>query len=283
MNLAQACKPYNKALYKSSLSQRTIMEYSNICRTIEFYYGCYALDSKSADSFVRLSVNIRDTCGKIGITVLRNIIKYAGYPEIAARVIHPKLHTIKREIPAWTEAEIEFFLKNANKLSARIAECAYLTAQRVSDLVEIDLSHPAHTNEYMCVLQKKTSNLAYIPITYRLANLIKTAKNNLLVYDPFGGKLKPEAASYLIKREVKKLGMRKELSIHGLRKSRAEFLAANGFSVYQIAAVTGHADPQNLNIYTRLYSRRNAAKIMKTQLRRRETWKKNVDRKNKAC
>jgi integrase len=254
--LDKALHEYRDYLHHTSgYSKSTRLEYDDICNELlNVRYQEYENYIKTVKPY-----RARKIC-----IVLKNALERACI--LSGRdIIVPKLNIQDvRPIPAWTREEYDKFISKANPLAVRIAKAAFLTGQRVSDLVRIEiyLTHGVTIQ----LIQQKTGTLCHIPITKELRELIDSTEHKYLVYDLFGDPLKPTTAAYMIKRAIKQLGMRKNLSIHGLRKLSASNMAETGCTVYEIAAVTGHLSVANLQKYTSKYDRHSAAVNAKAKL-----------------
>ena len=256
---------YSRHIQTSDLAESTKKEYYKLC--CEF---AVELRIKKLKHFVggvvqyyieQVTKDYSPSRKRKMYIVIKNAVRMNNLLESNQIVIPRIIHQRKKPIPTWTHKEYEFFITNANYAAALIAKVAYLTGQRVSDLVEIKRFGP-YNEIQLCIMsltQKKTGTKCYIPITEELYIINNSSIHKYLVHDILGNNISPISASYQIKREIKRLDMRKELSIHGLRRLCAANMAAKGCTVYEIAAVTGHLNVNNLSIYTESYDRSEAA------------------------
>ncbi len=261
---SEALEAYKNYVHNSDYANSTKKEYINICCDLQ----TRIVHAKSSDLIAN---TISDIAKKNSPSRARKtciVMKKAmtNYDITEARdIVIPIQQKKARPIPTWTNDEYNFFISNANNLAVLIAKCAYLTGQRISDLVNIQahkelLYETGDNGLFMLPIQQvKTGTWAYIPVTDELFDIIKNRQHGFLIHDVLGKQLKPTHAAYYIKSAVKKLDIRKELSIHGLRKLCAANMAAKGCTVYEIASVTGHLSMSNLSIYTSRYDRLVAA------------------------
>jgi len=256
--MRQAVADYRKYLLTSDLAPSTKKEYEKLC----YHILNIVSDTHSISKIITRTIEgcSPSKARKICI-VLQN--SYARRYGNCQDIVIPTIHNAKkRPILTWTPEEYKYFVESATPTASRIAQFAYLTGQRVSDLVNIPTPpKKEHDLIMISLIQQKTGTSCYIPVTKDLKELLQSCKYEYVIHTIMGTKLTATAAAYQIKSDVKNLDMRKRLSIHGLRKLRAASMAEQGCTVYEIAAVTGHLNVNNLSIYTSQYNRRASAHI----------------------
>lgn len=255
--MIECIRNYRKYILTSDLAPSTKKEYEGLC----FHILLRAGRSDTASEITRKSIKgcSPSKARKICI-VLRNsyILRYGSCDHIIIPTIH---NAKKRPILTWTMNEYNYFTTHATPTASRIARFAFMTGQRVSDLVDFkSLEMGIGKVNIIQITQHKTGTKCYIPVTRELRKLINSSKYEYVIHTIMGTKLTASAAAYQIKSDIKNLNMRKRLSIHGLRKLFAATMASHGCTVYEIAAVTGHLNVNNLSLYTHSYDRLMAAR-----------------------
>ncbi len=166
--------------------------------------------------------------------------------------------------PTWSEAEIaqyEAHWPSGTRQRLALALLLY-TAQRRSDVVRMGRQHV--TGRTMRVRQMKTSTELEIPIHAALATEIAQVPQGQLVFllTHEGPDAKAFTAGGFYNRFVawaQEAGVPPGRSPHGLRKACARRLAEAGATTHQIAAVTGHKNLAEVELYTRAANQKRMA------------------------
>lgn len=271
--MKQAVLEYRRYLSTSDLAPSTKKEYDGLClyimeaikiiKTEAIVSNAFApLISPygSMDNIISYAIkNCSPSKARKICIVLKNSLQLTY--GINREIIIPTIHNAKkRPILTWTMNEYNYFTTHATPTASRIAQFAYMTGQRVSDLVDFIVEGEISEGDIIEVVQHKTGTKCYVPVTNDLAEFMNSSKYEHIIYTIMGTKLTASSAAYQIKSDIKNLNMRGRLSIHGLRKLFAATMASHGCTVYEIAAVTGHLNVNNLSLYTYAYDRLIAAK-----------------------
>ncbi len=255
----KAVREYRKYLLTSDLAPSTKKEYEGLCYHILLRTD-FMDNQKSIPEIIKKSIKDCSPSKARKICIVLNNsykLRYGHCNEIVIPTIH---NAKKRPILTWTIEEYNYFTTHATPTASRIAQFAFMTGQRVSDLVDFKRIMTVVEGYIIEITQHKTGTKCYIPVTHELAELIKSTNHEYVIHTIMGTKLTASAAAYQIKSDIKSLNMRERLSIHGLRKLFAATLASHGCTVYEIAAVTGHLNVNNLSLYTASYDRLKAAR-----------------------
>jgi integrase len=160
---------------------------------------------------------------------------------------------------AWTGEQADLAMARLPERLARVVLLARYTGQRRGDLCKMRWSDYDGTT--IAVVQEKTGAELVIPVIEELrASLDSWARpadtiltNNLL--RPWD----PDSLTVSFSRQLEKLGMPGELSLHGLRKLAAAELANAGCTAHMIQSITGHQTLKEVERYTRSADQRRLA------------------------
>ena len=166
--------------------------------------------------------------------------------------------------PTWSEADIALYEAHwPTGTRQRLALALLLyTAQRRSDVVRMGRQHV--TGRMMWVRQLKTSTELEIPIHPALAAELAHVPTGQLVFllTNEGANAKaftPNGFYMRFTQWAQEAGVPPGRSPHGLRKACARRLAEAGATTHQIAAVTGHKNLAEVELYTRAANQRRMA------------------------
>ena len=141
-----------------------------------------------------------------------------------------------------------------------IIEIMYGCGLRVSELVNLDLSHLFLDNEYI-IVKGKGSKERIVPIDgVAIAEIerwmedrghieLKKGEENMLFVSRRGRRLTRVMIFYIIKRLCELAGIRKEISPHTLRHSFATHLLEGGANLRAIQQMLGHESISTTEIY----------------------------------
>jgi integrase len=166
----------------------------------------------------------------------------------------------------WTQAEIDIFREGAKPEMLWAVELALYTGQRRGDCLAMRWDKQA--NGLIEVIQEKGRVHLRIPIHPRLAEVLSAIpkKSLTILHNAYGRPWKTKGFENAIRRELKRLGVRKVF--HGLRKTAAVNLAEAGCSEREIMAITGHQTSQMVDHYVKAANQKNMAKAAIEKLKR---------------
>jgi integrase len=153
----------------------------------------------------------------------------------------------------WSEEEIAAF-EAAHPIGSRERLAFALglyTAQRRGDVVAMGRQHVR--NGLLHVTQRKTGKALAIPIHPELQAILATvpATQMTFVQTLRGKPFDPHAFSAWFGEACDAAGLSSECTFHGLRKAACRRLAEAGCTVHEIAAISGHASPKEVERYTK--------------------------------
>lgn len=152
--------------------------------------------------------------------------------------------------PTWSEDDLAAAIDAAPPSIQRALMLAVHTGQRRGDLIQARWSDFA--GGAWRLTQEKTGRRLAVPLHPDLAAAMatwpRTAVTALTRED--GTPWDRDALTMALMRVMDGIG-RKGLNLHGLRKLAAVRLAEAGASAHEIAAITGHASLQQVELYTR--------------------------------
>ncbi|MGG7567872.1 tyrosine-type recombinase/integrase [Rhodovulum sp. DZ06] len=163
----------------------------------------------------------------------------------------------------WTAEDIEAFRARwPHGTSQRlIFDVALYTGQRRTDLCRLGWGHVrAGTLE---VKQSKTGAMAYVPMTAELeAALAGTEGRAVWLLTEYGRPHRPAGLGNKFRDAASAAGVEK--SLHGLRKAFCIYWAEQGRSVHEIAAMSGHKQLGEIEVYTRAADRRRMVQALRS-------------------
>lgn len=152
-------------------------------------------------------------------------------------------------IPAWTPEEAARAMALPEPYR-RVVVLALYTGQRRGDLCTMGWS--AYDGTSIRLVQQKTRKPMVIPVHPDLKLELDRWERiaTTILTNPLGMAWKQTVLSSKLPGQLKKIGLREGLNVHGLRKLAAANLAEAGCSTLEIAAITGHASLGMLQLYT---------------------------------
>ena len=179
----------------------------------------------------------------------------------------------KGEFHTWTEEEIAQYEKRwPVGTTERLAFALLLyTGQRRSDVVT--MSWADVKDGMICVTPLKTRRTSgvklWIPIHPALQEVLDAADRNdgTILQTAFGHSFTSNGfGSGFMAVKIDKAGLPKRCETHGLRKAAARRLAEAGCTANDIAAITGHATPQEVSRYTKAAEQKKLAQAAMRRL-----------------
>jgi len=163
-----------------------------------------------------------------------------------------------------------------------ILETLYGCGLRVSELINLKISD-LHFKENIIIVTGKGSKQRLIPIgeptkkqinTYlihiRPTLPISKKDSNILFLNRRGGSLSRQMIFYIVKNQIEKAGIRKNISPHSFRHSFATHLVQNGADLRAVQELLGHVSINTTEIYTHLNSEDLRKAIIKYHPRNRD-------------
>ena len=174
---------------------------------------------------------------------------------------HSPVHDISPlahgHLPAWTAEEAERAIAQLPEPFRRVVVLALYTGQRRGDLCAMGWS--AYDGARIRLVQQKTGKPLVIPAHPTLKEelgrwkvALYSGQNRVITIltNPSGQPWRPVLLSDQLPGQLKKIGLRDGLNVHGLRKLAAANLAEAGCTIHEIASITGHASLGMLQLYT---------------------------------
>jgi integrase len=181
-------------------------------------------------------------------------------------VSHPKVKIKGHE--TWEEADIATFeAHHPIGTKARLAFALALdTAQRRGDIVR--MSRRDVLGE-ITIKQSKTSQEVTIPISPELRAAIDAtpAEHMVFLTTALGKPFDTASFGNWFRERCREAGVRKGLSLHGLRKAACRRLAEVGCTPHEIMAISGHTTLKEVTRYTNKVDRKQMARAAMKRLR----------------
>lgn len=194
-------------------------------------------------------------------------------------ITHNPAHGIERlpggEFRAWTRAEADQATASLPEHLRRVVILARYTGQRRSDLCA--MTWAAFDGTAIRVKQEKTSEQMVIPCHPALIVELRAWRRDTnavtILTNTQGRPWVPQHLSHALPTALARLGMPRDLNVHGLRKLAATELADAGCSIHEIAAITGHRTLQMVQHYTRTADQRRLAEAAIVKLQTHTNWR----------
>ena len=152
--------------------------------------------------------------------------------------------------------ELELLLKEMSPLMATIAELAYETAMRRSEIVGLTANR-VHLEERIADVIDGKNGTRSVPLTKRAVELLRQVINGSFSSSPLGPKerlfkVRLNSVSVAMQRARERAGLGEEVRLHQLRHTRITNVAKKGFNNAQIMVVSGHRDTRSVARYSHL-------------------------------
>lgn len=167
-------------------------------------------------------------------------------------------HTIREIL---TQQEITQLYNKANAQETIILHLCYGCGLRAFEMEQITLNDIDFEQKTVTVQKGKYSKYRVIPLSekinqdlfnYLQINQHNTMKQQNILYNKAGTKLKQYTALAMMKKLAQKANIKANVTLHGLRHSIATHLLENGVNLTQIQQFLGHKQMETTEIYTRI-------------------------------
>jgi integrase/recombinase XerD len=259
--------------FERKLAKNTIYSYQNDLNDLYIFFNDDILNVSSKDmtKYINSLCNLNARSLAHHITVLTSFYNFLIEEEIIKK--NPCLNLVSPKLPAklpnyLTEEEINCLLdvKLDNCYDYRnktMLELLYATGLRVSELINLKFNDIDLANDFVRVIGKGSKE-RIVPInesavkwmTLYLKDYRPTIlKNKNSEYLFISNALKPisrQGFFKIVKQEVVRAGIKKDVSPHVLRHSFATHLLNHGADLRVIQELLGHSDISTTQIYTHL-------------------------------
>jgi len=286
MNIDDSLKVYLKYVkYEKNLSANTVNAYSkDLLHFINYLknLGISKTSDLSLDAF-RKYLKYIDNFKYSNRTIIRKYSSYMNFfrflednqytnIQLTQLINVPKKH--HRFYSFLSQKEIETLLesiKPVNYASIRnrtLIELIYSTGARVSEAAGILLKDVDLKNREISVTGKgrkqrilylNQSALKWIEIYLKVRDKIVSLKNrdkyaiaDYLFLNKFGKKLSVRSIRTIVKESLKRAGIEKNITPHGIRHTFATHLLQEGAGIREIQELLGHKNISTTQIYTHL-------------------------------
>lgn len=266
------------------LAENTIQSYYrdllNFCAFITKEGKIQNVSQVTKDDILRYLYTMKDS-GKAPATLARHIAALKSFYHFLLRegivdndpTLNIETPKLPRKLPQiLTVAEVDRLLQQpdprtpAGLRDKTMLELMYATGLRVSELVSLRVHHVNCEIGYIrCI--GKGSKERIVPmgsvakeylneyLTYGRKKLIKIPNEETLFLNQMGAPLTRQGFWKILKKYVKKAGIKKVITPHTLRHSFATHLLENGADLRSVQEMLGHADITTTQIYTHLTNR----------------------------
>ncbi|WP_234778974.1 tyrosine-type recombinase/integrase [Pseudomonas amygdali] len=153
-----------------------------------------------------------------------------------------------------TAGELRLILNELSPTMALIAELAYETAMRRSEILKLTVNCLHLEQRIVDVVDGKNGTRS-VPLTLRAIELLKEAQRLAIAERIQRGRLfsvAPHSVSQAIRRARTAANLDSNVRLHQLRHTRITNVAKRGFNNAQIMIVSGHRDTRSVARYSHL-------------------------------
>lgn len=141
-----------------------------------------------------------------------------------------------------------------------IIQLLYSCALRVSELASIKVKDVNIKNATICIQESKTSNdPALVPVPAPVLKMIvqwisdhRLSQNRYLFFSSHDKKVSRTLIHNLIKKAVRRAGIKKEITTHSFRRARAQILLDSGLPLEQVSQLLRHKHITSTMVYLRI-------------------------------
>lgn len=157
-----------------------------------------------------------------------------------------------------SQEEIKKLIKNTENLKHRcILATIYSSGLRVGELISLKIDCIDSKRMFILVKGGKGKKDRYVPLSKNLLELlrlyfVKYRPKDYLFEGQKGGVYSSSSVNQVLKRELKRNNIRKNLSAHSLRHSYATHLLENGTDIRVIQKLLGHNSLKTTMLYTHI-------------------------------
>lgn len=279
-NILQQFKSH--LLIEKNLSSNTIEAYTNDVSKFSAFINenfkdvnLFNIKKEHIQSFIQTLFELKLEASSVSRTIssIKAFYNFLNYTQIiqyhpAEGIDTPK---ISRKLPSvLTIQEIELLISQINRSTLEgernyaIIETLYGCGLRVSELIDLKISHINFKEEYIKVIGKGNKE-RFIPLgqmakkailnyyeNYRKKMTTAPKYENILFLNKFAHPLSRIMVFYIIKDLANKAGIQKNISPHTLRHSFATHLIEGGASIRAVQELLGHSSITTTEIYTHL-------------------------------
>ena len=237
---------YRRSPEWGALGERTRTNYSIYLRPLEEVGHLPVRQMKRRELLL-----IRDAIAKArgngaGTGFLRAASALFGWAVNHDWIEHTPVHRIKRlpggHLRAWTRAEADAAVEGLPEHLRRVVLLGRFTGQRRGDLCGMTWS--SYDGTTLRLVQQKTGAALVIPCHPVLKSALdgwrRDASAVTILTNTLGRPWVAQHLSHELPKALARLGLARDLNVHGLRKLAAAELADVGCTMHEIAAITGH-------------------------------------------
>jgi integrase len=167
-------------------------------------------------------------------------------------------------LPAWRDDQAQRAMRELPEPYRRAVVLAYHTGQRRGDLCKLRWTDYDEAAGVIHLTQQKTAEPMQIPLMPELRTELavwKADRRSITILEHRGKPWRPSYLTQELPDHLARIGLPRELGLHGLRRLTAIRLAEAGCSTNVIAAITGHRTLQMVQEYTRGVRQRTLADV----------------------
>ena len=170
----------------------------------------------------------------------------------------PKIKTPKALPEILSEDEIALVLNNITNLKHKaIISTIYFNALRISEAINLHINHINGTNRTLHIKFSKGAKSRVIPFSKELHLLLreyykKYRPKDYLFTGQGAPRYSPGSIRNILKKALIKSGIKRNITVHGLRHSRATHLLSNGMGIKLLSEFLGHYKIETTEQYIHL-------------------------------
>ena len=257
--------------YERKLSNNTVLSYQNDLNDLYLYFNedIIKVTYKDLVKYINSLSNLNARSIAHHISVINSFYTYLVNNEYikdnpSENIKSPKL---PKKLPTYLTIDEINNLLNINLLTAydyrnkAMLELLYATGLRISELINLEFSNIDIDNSILRVIGKgskerlvpfndSASKYLKLYIDYYRNEILNGNTSDYLFISNAKKPITRQGFFKIIKAEVKRAGIKKDVSPHVLRHSFATHLLANGADIRVIQELLGHSNIVTTEIYT---------------------------------
>ena len=161
-----------------------------------------------------------------------------------------------------TKEEVARILRSSGNLKHKtLLSLTYGCGMRIGEILDLKWVDVSRAEGLLYIRRAKGRKDRRVPISKSMIQMLEgyfhVYKSNEYIFEgQYGGKYSYSSSQQVIRRAVKRAGIRKHVTMHTLRHSYATHLLESGVGLRYIQEILGHNSPKTTMIYTHVSGKR---------------------------
>jgi len=161
-----------------------------------------------------------------------------------------------------TKEEVAHILRSSGNLKHKtLLSLTYGCGMRIGEILDLKWVDVSRAEGLLYIRRAKGRKDRRVPLSKGMIQMLEryfhVYKSNEYIFEgQYGGKYSYSSSQQVIRRAVKRAGIRKHVTMHTLRHSYATHLLESGVGLRYIQEILGHNSPKTTMIYTHVSGKR---------------------------